>query len=168
MAEATYCVRHPTTGTNLTCGRCGEAVCPRCLVHAPGGLRCPDCAQSKPIPTFDVSTTFIVRGLGAGIGIALVGSIIASYLIRLMIFNELPPRITIVGAAALVAALGYLVGEGISLAVNRKRGKRLKIIAGASMFVAITVITVLTQITTSNIMVLLAGFFSFYIALKKF
>ena len=168
MAEATYCVRHPTTETNLACGRCGESVCPRCLVHAPVGVRCPDCAQARPLPTFDVSVNSITRGLGAGIGIALVGGIIASFIINFLIRTALPFNIITVGAAALIAALGFLVGEGISLAVNRKRGRRLKLVAGASMFVGITVITFLTQGATFNTLVLLASGLSFYIAIKKF
>jgi hypothetical protein len=37
------CARHSGTETDLTCGRCGTAVCPRCLVHVEVGIRCPRC-----------------------------------------------------------------------------------------------------------------------------
>jgi len=168
MTEATYCVRHPTTETSISCGRCGDAVCHRCVLHAPGGQRCPDCAQSKPPPTFDVPLTFIARGLGAGLGIALLGGILVSVMINFINNSDLPDRVFFIATAALVALLGYLVGEGISLAVNRKRGKRLKIVAAVSMFVIITVVNIGTGGATSNTLVIIVAFLSFYTALKKF
>jgi hypothetical protein len=168
MTEATYCVRHPTTETSISCGRCGDAVCHRCVLHAPGGQRCPDCAQSKPSPTFDVPLPFIARGLGAGLGIALVGGILVSLVINLIKKFDLPDSVFFIATAALVALLGYLIGEGISLAVNRKRGKRLKIVAAVSMFVIITVVNIVTGGASSNTLVIIVAFLSFYTALKKF
>ena len=167
MAEARFCVRHPTLESNLACGRCGESVCPRCLVHAPVGVRCPDCAQAKPIPTFDVSTSFLLRGLGAGIGIAAVGGIITSFVYIFLFNTGLGLSIVNVVTAGAVAGVGLLVGEGISLAVNRKQGRRLKLVAGFSMFTAITVITVSSG-ATFNPLILLASGLSFYIAVSKF
>ena len=168
MVETTYCVRHPSTETKLACGRCNEPVCPRCMVHAPVGVRCPDCAQAKPIPTFDVSTSFIARGLGAGIGIALASSIAISLLVKFLLdYPEFPFGIIRIGTAALVAVMGVLVSEGISMAVNRKRGGRLKIVAGLSMFVGITVITVFTS-ATFDMLVLLASGLAFYFAVNRF
>jgi len=38
------CARHRLTETNLSCGRCGRGICPRCLVHADVGIRCQSCA----------------------------------------------------------------------------------------------------------------------------
>ena len=168
MAEATYCVRHPTTESNIACGRCGEAVCHRCVIHAPGGQRCPDCAQVKLTPTLDVSTSYVLRGLGAGLGISLSLSIVTSLLIRLLlVYPVVPFEVMRIGTAALMAAMGMLVGEGISRAVNRKRGRRLKLVAGFSMFVGITIITVFTS-ATFDMLVLLASGLAFYIAVNKF
>jgi len=82
--------------------------------------------------------------------------------------SDLPDRVFFIATAALVALLGYLVGEGISLAVNRKRGKRLKIVAAVSMFVIITVVNIGTGGATSNTLVIIVAFLSFYTALKKF
>jgi hypothetical protein len=88
--------------------------------------------------------------------------------INLINDSDLPDRIFFIAAAALVALLGYLVGEGISLAVNRKRGKRLKLVAAVSMFVIITVVNIGTGGATSNTLVIIVAFLSFYTALKKF
>lgn len=41
-----YCARHPQTETGLRCGRCDTPICPRCMVHASIGIRCPDCAAN--------------------------------------------------------------------------------------------------------------------------
>ena len=167
MAQATYCVRHPTTESNLACGRCGDGVCHRCVVHAPGGQRCPDCAQARPLPTFDLSGSVIARGLGAGLTIAVVGGILAS-VAYILLFNSGAPSNLVTGAGAgLVALMGLGVGEGISLAVNRKRGRRLKLVAGFSMFVGITVVTLVSG-ATYNTLILLASGLSFYIAVNKF
>ena len=167
MAQATYCVRHPTTESNLACGRCGDGVCHRCVVHAPGGQRCPDCAQARPLPTFDLSGSVIARGLGAGLPIAVVGGILASVAYILLFNSGAPFNLVTAAGAGLVALMGLGIGEGISLAVNRKRGRPLKLVAGFSMFVGITIVT-LVSAATFNTLILLASGLSFYIAVNKF
>ncbi|HXH60324.1 MAG TPA: zinc-ribbon domain-containing protein [Fimbriimonadaceae bacterium] len=42
-----YCYRHRHETTRLRCGRCGRAVCTRCVVIGPAGPRCPDCAKNR-------------------------------------------------------------------------------------------------------------------------
>ena len=118
----TYCIRHKDVETNIACGRCGDPICARCLVHAPVGVRCPDCGRSRPAPTFDVSPVFVMRGIGAGIGAAAlcaVGLVVVEWLLGI-------PYVT----ALLVAVFGLVIGEAVSLSTNRKRGPRLKVIAG--------------------------------------
>lgn len=41
----TYCARHKDTPTRLSCTQCGTAICPRCLVDAPVGQKCPSCGK---------------------------------------------------------------------------------------------------------------------------
>jgi hypothetical protein len=45
------CSKHPDTETQLSCARCEKAICPKCLVHAPVGIRCRDCAPARPART---------------------------------------------------------------------------------------------------------------------
>ena len=130
MTETKYCAKHPRVETNLRCGKCGDLICPDCLVHTPVGVRCADCAQVKRVPTYDVTGQFITRGVIAGL---LLG--IASGTLFFLIFGVLPQfvpgifRIFNVLWPLMFAGVGLVIGAGISLAVNRKRGKSLKIVA---------------------------------------
>lgn len=119
-AEAvTYCARHPQTETALLCGRCGTPICPRCLVQTPVGARCPTCANVRRLPTVDVKPIFLARGLAAALGAGLILGAAWGYM--------LPGRgfglffIVIIGLA-----IGYAVGEAVSLATNRKRSSALQ------------------------------------------
>ena len=160
MSQAMFCKRHSGVETSITCGRCGDAICPRCMIHAPVGVRCPDCGRSRPMPTFDVSPMFMARGVGAGLLVGVVGGVVASLVIRFFYFPYI--------LAVLIVALGYLVGEAISVSTNRKRGTRLKLTAGLSMLVGYSLITYLTGGLTFNIINLLAGGIAFYLAINKF
>ena len=90
-----------------------------------------------------------------------------SLILTLMKPPGAPSNLVTAAGAGLVALMGLGVGEGISLAVNRKRGRRLKLVAGFSMFVGITVVTLVSG-ATFNTLILLASGLSFYIAVNKF
>src|SRR4051794_28748290 len=66
------CARHPAVETGLRCAHCGTPICPRCLVQAPVGARCPDCAQPRgglaAHPTISLYGRSIAAGLAAGVG----------------------------------------------------------------------------------------------------
>jgi membrane associated rhomboid family serine protease len=38
------CYRHPDEPTLVHCTRCGRPICPRCMIQAPVGHQCPECA----------------------------------------------------------------------------------------------------------------------------
>ena len=156
--------------TNLRCGKCGELICPDCLVHTPVGVRCADCAQVRRVPTYDVSGQFLVRGVIAGLllGIAsgvlfvLVFKFLPEYLLLIMSFGTL--RIV---AALIVAGFGYAIGAGISLAVNRKRGRSLKIVAAGSVLAAYLIMSYF-QVNDISIPGVLGTAAAFYLAINKF
>ena len=119
------CARHPDIETDLRCGKCEQPICPKCMVQTPVGARCPKCAALKKLPVYEISTIFYIRAIAAGLATAAV-------------LGAIWPFIPLGGFFLFFIALviGYVVGEGISLAVNRKRGPGLQIIAGISVVVS--------------------------------
>ena len=122
------CKRHPGIETGLSCGKCGDPICPKCMVQTPVGGRCPACAKLTRVPTYQVSPKYYLRAVGAGLGLAIVGGVIWGFL-QMVIFSFFFNFL-------IAAAVGYGVGEGISLAVNRKCGKGLVIIGGLTVVLA--------------------------------
>ena len=119
------CAFHPDVETNLRCGKCGKPICPKCLVQTLVGARCPDCAKLYKLPTYQVSTTYLLRAIGTGAGMAIVGGVIWGVVRGSVPFFYLN--------FLLAPAVGYAIGEVISLSVNRKRGAILAVIAGVAV-----------------------------------
>ena len=156
--ELHRCSFHPDVETGLGCGKCGTYICPRCMIQTPVGARCPDCARVTKLPTFDVQPSYYLRAAVAGgvvaIGTGIVGGLLFSLLPMLLWLSAI--------------AVGYLVGETISIASNRKRGTGLAIIAGLSMFLFALVSGLLGSILILHSIVglmLLAA--AFYIAIIR-
>jgi hypothetical protein len=106
------------------------------MVQTPVGMRCKDCAGLKKLPTYQLSTQFILRAVGAGIGIGIVCGfawwaidlVLPFYFLRL----------------AIAAGAGYVVGEVVSRAVNRKRGTILAVIGGLGATISFAIATALS------------------------
>ena len=163
MSGTKYCARHRSTETNLECGRCGDPVCPRCLVHGPVGVRCPNCAQVRRLPTFDVTGTYLARAIGASLGIGIAGGVL---------FALISPYLFQVPYLSLFAfvGIGYLVGEGTSLAVNRKRGRSLKLVAAGGMLAAYLIVfifAVVDPVFSHGLFGLVAAGAAFYAAIGR-
>jgi hypothetical protein len=116
------CATHPEVETNLRCGKCDKPICPRCMVQTPVGARCRECARLYKLPTYRMSPRYYFRAVGTALGMALVTGAIWGLVSNYIPFFYLN---IILGAAA-----GYAIAEVISLAVNRKRGIPLAVIAG--------------------------------------
>lgn len=100
------CAAHPKIETELQCGRCESAICPRCFVPTPVGTRCRSCAPVTP-KRFTASTTLpVVDSMPLG---ALVAVGLALFLVigRLAWGND---QFTIVSV--------ILIGALISLSVH--------------------------------------------------
>lgn len=126
------CATHPKVETELSCGKCEKPICPRCLVHTPVGARCRECAQVRRIPTYNMSSTTFARAAGAAIaGGVVIGGTWAFFNVISYIFYGV-----IAGLA-----IGYLIGELVSLATNRKAGPPLQAIAVGGVVLAYVVRT---------------------------
>jgi hypothetical protein len=117
--ETLHCARHPHTETVLRCGRCDTPICAKCLVMSPVGARCPTCAQVKRF-ALGLKAVEVVRAVGYGIGLAALGTIILAFIPFLGLFGY--------------AALGFGVGEVVSIGANRKRVPSLAPLAVACLF----------------------------------
>ncbi|MDP2953373.1 MAG: hypothetical protein Q8O76_08680, partial [Chloroflexota bacterium] len=121
----TRCALHPDVETALRCSRCGQLICPKCLVQTPVGARCPQCAQLRRIPTFEVSFRHYLIAAAVGLGLGVAGGLVWGFLPFRGLFSFF-----------IALGLGYGVGEIISLSVNRKRGVGLQVIAGLSVLIS--------------------------------
>ena len=112
--------------------------------------------------------SFIIRGFCAGIAIALFVGIVTSLLVRYFSYLILPFNIVIIATGLLIANLGFFVSEGISLAVNRKRGKPLKVVACVSMIFGLIVITIILEGLTFNPIILITSGLALYMVSTRF
>ena len=111
----TRCSYHPSVATRLRCSRCGKPICPRCGVRTPVGLRCPECAGVRGLPTYATSSGVLARAAGAGLAVAVpVG----------LIWGFAPDW-----GFYLALALGFGVAEAMARASNAKRGRDLQLLA---------------------------------------
>lgn len=117
--ETLHCARHPNTETVLRCGRCDTPICARCLVMSPVGARCPTCAQVKRF-ALGLKPVELAKAIAYGIGLGAVGTIILTFI----------PFLGLLG----YAALGFGVGEVVSIGANRKRVPSLAPVAVACLF----------------------------------
>ncbi|MEX2158968.1 MAG: hypothetical protein WEB04_06150 [Dehalococcoidia bacterium] len=122
------CATHPSVETELACGKCGKAICPRCLVQTPVGARCRDCAQLRRLPQFEISPAFLARGFAAALG---VGAALGAVWALLLPFSG-----SIFFALVVGLGVGYGAGEAVSLATNRKTGPQLQAAAVAGVVTA--------------------------------
>ena len=147
MTQTLYCARHPKTETSIRCGRCEDPICPDCLVHSPVGMRCPDCGRVNTVPTYDVPMPFLLRGIGAGalaaLALGIAFNFAAPVLFRLVyldiaLINIMLPFLYV----AIMAGIGFAIGEAVSISTNRKRGLKLKIVSAACVFIGSFAITI--------------------------
>jgi len=158
MSKTKFCPKHKNNQTNLKCGKCEELICPQCMVQTLVGARCHGCAQIKRLPTFDVSGLSLARSIVVGIVLGLVGGLGIGFLTW---------RIGGFLVVFAIVGLGYVIGEGISHAANRKRGRILKYVAAGSMVVALGVISMFTPAIYS-LYGILGAFIAIYIAMNRF
>ena len=161
-----YCYQHPDSETALTCGNCGRPICTRCVVQHPVGIRCPECARPTRIPTLDVTTSYYSRAIAAAVGISVTG-IISLFLLAVLL-TQTP--LGYVGGYLFwgaLAGIGYLMGRGVSLAVNRKRGLGLQWIAGAATGATFVISTFVVGVELNSLFGIFALVVAIYLAARE-
>jgi membrane associated rhomboid family serine protease len=78
QTQTMVCYRHPSNETAITCSNCGRPICTECMVFAPVGIKCPECAGTptgakkaavKARSYSSVNTDFIVTKALIGINV---------------------------------------------------------------------------------------------------
>lgn len=121
----TRCSYHPNVETRLRCSRCGKPICPRCGVRTPVGLRCPECAGVRGLPTYATSAPTLGRAVVAGLAVALPLG---------LLFGLAPDW-----QFYLALALGFGTAEAMAKAANQKRGRDLQLVAMAAVALGLLV-----------------------------
>src|SRR4051812_44742776 len=62
QTQTMVCYRHPRNETTITCSECGRPICTECMVFAPVGIKCPECA-GQPVGVRKAGTR--LRGVAA-------------------------------------------------------------------------------------------------------
>lgn len=159
MAE--YCYRHKDVETLLHCGNCGKPICVQCTVQHPVGIRCPDCARSRPIRALEVSPALYARAVAASAAIGVAGVLALMYVSHLLLPLGLAGYY--LRWLALVG-VGYGMGAGVSLAVAGKRGAGLQWVAGVAMAAVFLASASLAGLALDGLVGVLALVFAVYFA----
>jgi hypothetical protein len=109
------CSYHPDVQTGLRCTRCGKPICPRCAVRSPVGLRCPDCAGVRGLPTYRTPATSLARAAGGGLVVAVLVAVLWRFGPAWSFYLSL--------------LLGFGVVETIARLSGNKRGRDLQLLA---------------------------------------
>jgi hypothetical protein len=138
MAEPSYassprghvpCTYHPDVQTGLRCTRCGKPICPKCGVRTPVGLRCPDCAGVRGLPTIRTSPNVLLRAGAAALAVAAVVTLMWYLWPDWKFYLSL--------------ALGFGVAESMAYVARGKRGADLQIVGLAIVTLAVIAVRVL-------------------------
>ena len=106
----------------------------------------------------------MARAVAASLALGIVGGLAFVFFILLIIVPFQLYLIIFVG-------VGFLVGEGTSLSVNRKRGRNLKFVAAGGVLAAIMIVIVFGIVDiffSTGLLGLLALGAAFYFAVKPF
>ena len=111
------------------------------MVHTPGGIRCPDCAQMRRPPMYELETKHYLRAAAVAIPAAALLGVIGAFLLPPSPFGGLI-RLAIGLIAG--AAAGSGVAAALDRATNRKRGMTMQLFATAAIVGAFALRVVLS------------------------
>jgi hypothetical protein len=72
-----YCANHPRVETAVSCSSCGKPICPDCMVPAPVGIKCRECARQPRSAVVRLRPDRALKaaggafGVGTGLGVLL-------------------------------------------------------------------------------------------------
>jgi hypothetical protein len=107
------------------CQRCDDPMCDRCHTPTAYGVWCPGCARTRHYPGYAIDRAGYARAAALGL-LAAVG------------FGLLWELVPVLAAFALfvMAVLGYVIGEAVSLGAGRRTSRPLRGIVVATVCLA--------------------------------
>jgi MFS family permease len=122
LEETLYCVNHPKTETRLRCNRCGNPICPKCVVQTPVGFRCKQCVKGQQAVFYSAtSLDYLIAVI-----IGLVASTIAAFIIS---------AVGIFFTLFLAPVAGGVIAEVVRWATGRRRGRWVWLVVSACIVV---------------------------------
>lgn len=115
MSGQVPCSYHPNVMTGLRCNRCGKPICPQCAVRTPVGMRCPDCAGVRGLPTYRTPANSLLKAAGAGLAVALVTAVVWRFIPGWQFYLSL--------------VMGFGTVEAMARLAGNKRGADLQLLA---------------------------------------
>jgi hypothetical protein len=67
IAAPVTCANHPKVETGVSCSSCGKPICPDCMVPAPVGIKCRDCARQPRSARVTLHADKAVRAIAAAL-----------------------------------------------------------------------------------------------------
>jgi DNA-directed RNA polymerase subunit RPC12/RpoP len=109
------CTYHPDVMTGLRCNRCSKPICAMDAVRTPVGLRCPECAGVRSMPSIRTSGDVLLKAISGGILVAVVVAVLWRFMPDWGFYLSL--------------ALGFGVVEMMAYLSKNKRGRELQLAA---------------------------------------
>jgi membrane associated rhomboid family serine protease len=110
--QAQTCYRHPKNETAVACSTCGRPICTECMVFAPVGIKCPECAGQPTGVKRATSRARTSAGVGTGALMTkgLIGISVAVYLLQIAEAGDINGRAGEVWQRG--SLVGFLVADG--------------------------------------------------------
>lgn len=118
------CYRHPNVVTGVHCTRCGRAICTECMVPAPVGHQCPECARgSRQEFRRPARRVGAAPARGLTLTSALVGVLAGIYVLEILVagparFMNGPDGLTLVRLGANLGINQLPSGELVGIATG--------------------------------------------------
>ena len=69
LSAPVTCANHPKVETGVRCSECGKPICPDCMVPAPVGIKCRECARMPRSARVTLRPQKAARAIGAAFGV---------------------------------------------------------------------------------------------------
>lgn len=114
----TTCARHPRVETRIACVQCGAAICPDCMVSAPVGFKCPDCARQGRHARGLGKPEQYAKGVAFGIGATAVAALVLAQVYGIGFLSWIASGVA-----------GYLVAEAVRRGAGGNRADPFRYLA---------------------------------------